>query len=82
MLVFIVGISYIVQINRLATMGYEIKEREKEIKSLHRENETLKIQATELKSMHNLELEKEEMKLRKPQEVSYIEIEEPVALGR
>jgi hypothetical protein len=80
--VVVVGVLYVAQTNRLATMGYEIKEKENEINTLFKDNEALKINAAELKSMHHLELKKEEMKLRKPQEIGYLEIDDSVAMGR
>ena len=78
--VSIAGILYIVQVNELATMGYEIKNKEKQIEKLGKTNETLKIRAAELKSMHNLEIEKRRMQMKKPDEISYVELENPVAL--
>lgn len=76
----VAGVLYIFQVNRLATMGYEIKNKEKAIEELKKSNESLKIRAAELKSMHNLETEKERMQMKKPGEVSYIEVGTPVAL--
>lgn len=78
--VFCAGVMYIFQVNRLATMGYEIKKTEKQIDELKKLNEALKIKAAELKSMHNLESDKERMKMIKPDEIGYIEIDEPVAM--
>lgn len=78
--VFCAGVMYIFQVNRLATMGYEIKKTEKTIEELKKQNESLKIEAAELKSMHNLESDKDRMKMRKPEEIGYIEIDEPVAM--
>lgn len=78
----ILVVSYVLQINKLATMGYEIKERENMISALNKDNEALKIHAAELKSMHQLELEKGEMNLTKPEEIDYLEIDDSVAMGR
>lgn len=75
-------ISYVLQINKLATMGYEIKEKENIISILNKDNEALKLHAAELKSMHQLELEKDEMNLTKPEEIDYLEIDDSVAMGR
>lgn len=74
------GVMYIFQVNEVATMGYEIKNKEKSIEDLKKDNEFLKIRAAELKSMHNLETEKDRMQMKKPDEVSYIEVNTPVAL--
>lgn len=78
--VFCAGVTYIFQINKMATMGYEIKKTEKQIEELEKQNEVLQIRAAELKSMHNLESDKERMNMKKPDEVGYIEIDEPVAM--
>jgi len=78
--VFCAGVMYIFQINKMATMGYEIKKTEKQIEELEKQNEALQIRAAELKSMHNLESDKERMNMKKPDEVGYIEIDEPVAM--
>ena len=68
------------QVNKLATMGYEMKIKESTIEDLEKKNESLKIRAAELKSMHNLEVEKERMQMKKPDEISYIEVEQQVAV--
>lgn len=80
--VIFLGVLYVAQINKLATMGYEIKEKENEINTLCKDNEALKIHAAELKSMHQLELKKDEMNLKKPQEIGYLEVDGPVAMRR
>lgn len=80
--VMFLGVLYVAQINKLATMGYEIKEKENKIATLYKDNEALKIHAAELKSMHQLELKKDEMNLKKPQEIGYLEVESPVAMRR
>lgn len=70
---------YIFQVNKLATMGYDIKKNEKTIQQLKEKNQQLKVEAAQLKSIHNIEQKKEEMNLKKPQSVGYVEIENPVA---
>lgn len=81
-LVVVLGVVYVAQVNRLATMGYEIKEKENLISELNRNNEALKIRAAELRSMHQLELEKEQMNLKKPKDVGYLELDDSVAMRR
>ncbi len=61
-------------------MGYEIKKSEKQIAELTKQNEAFQIRAAELKSMHNLEADKERLNMKKPDEIGYIEIDEPVAM--
>lgn len=74
------GVMYIFQINKLATMGYEIKEKERQIEDLRKKNETLQIRAAELRSMQNLEADKEQMKMKKPVNTTYIEVGGSVAM--
>jgi cell division protein FtsL len=79
-IISVAGIVYIMQVNKLATMGYEIKLKESKIDELEKKNERLKIRAAELKSMNSLEVEKERMQMRKPDEISYIEVDEQMAV--
>lgn len=79
-IVSIAGIMYIVQVNKLATMGCEIKDKEGTIEELEKRKESLKIRMARLRSMHNLEIEKERMQMKKPDEITYIEVNNPVAL--
>jgi cell division protein FtsL len=74
------GFLYIVQVNKLAMMGFEIKRLEKDKQQLEQENERLKIQSAELKSIYNLETNKQQMQMLAPSQVSYIEVEHPVAM--
>ncbi len=78
---FLVGIIYIAKINKLATMGYDVKIKEKAIEKLEKENRDLRIRIAEAKSAHNLEKEKDKMNMRKPETVDYIEIDESVILA-
>ena len=74
------GIIYIFQVNKVATMGYDMKKLESQIEELKQQNERLKIQAADLKSIYNIETKKGEMELKKPGEVSYVEVQNPVAM--
>lgn len=78
------GVMYVFQVNKLATMGYEIKQQEKEIDELVKNNKQLELEAAQLKSIYNLEDHKESLKMEKPQEVSVIEVEmeKPVAMNK
>ena len=78
--IFCAGIMYIFQVNKLATMGYEIREKEKQIGELKKKNETLQIKAAELRSMQSLEADSGGVRMEKPTSVTYIEITEPVAM--
>lgn len=74
------GVMYIFQTNRLATMGYDIREKEKKIEELKKSNEALQIRAAELRSMQSLELDRKNLKMKKPGNITYIDIGEPVAM--
>lgn len=79
-LICVIGVAYIFQVNRVATMGYEIRKQENQIEELKQQNERLKIKAAELKSIYNIETGKAEMEMLKPTEVSYVEVQNPVAM--
>lgn len=71
---------YLFQVNNLASMGYEMKEKENLIQKLEAENKKMQIQEIELKSMYALEKATENLNLVSSNEVSYIEIKGPVAM--
>jgi cell division protein FtsB len=78
-LLVMVGISclsYLFQVNQLATMGKEINEREVRLEELKEENKQLAIKVAQLKSNYYLEDERERLKLVSPDQVSFVEIEE------
>ena len=51
---FIVGVTYLMQINVTATKGYKIKELEKRVTQLTEENKKLNLKHIELQSMANV----------------------------
>jgi cell division protein FtsB len=78
-LLVMVGISclsYLFQVNQLATMGKEINEREVRLEELKEENKKLSIKVAQLKSNYYLEDERDRLKLVSPDQVSFVEIEE------
>jgi cell division protein FtsB len=78
-LLVMVGISclsYLFQVNQLATMGKEINEREVRLEELKEENKKLSIKVAQLKSNYYIEDERERLKLVSPDQVSFVEIEE------
>ena len=79
-LICLSGVFYIFEVNNLATKGYEIRELEKTVEKLKQDNERLKIQTAELKSMYNIEEKTKELNMVAPKDVSYINIPGPVAL--
>lgn len=81
-LIAVAAFMYISQINHAATMGYEIKKLETQRNDLQRQNDRLKIRSAELKSIYNIDYQNQEMQMKKPAEVGYIEVEveNPVAI--
>ncbi len=78
------GVMYVFQVNQLATMGYEMKQREGSINDLTKNNKQLELEVAQLKSIYNLEDHKDSLKMKKPQDVSVLEVEfeKPVAMNR
>lgn len=54
-IIIVVGLTYLIQINSLATKGYEIKELENEIYTLELETSDLQSLTLELQSMNNIQ---------------------------
>lgn len=78
--VILTAAFYIFQVNYIATQGFEIKKIENKIQDAERENKKLKIKEIELKSMYNIEKATQEFKLVSPDDISYVEIDGPVAM--
>lgn len=74
------GVFYLYQVNDLATKGYEMKEAENRIARLKEANEKNKIQELEFRSMYNIEKATESLNLVSSNNVSYLEIDGPVAM--
>jgi len=74
------GAFYLFQVNSIAIQGYEVKEAENRIQSLEKENQKLKIQEVESRSMYNIEKSTENLNLISSSEISYIEVKGPMAM--
>lgn len=74
------GAFYLFQVNSIATQGFEIKKIENTIQDEEKENKKLKIKEIELKSMYNIEKATQEFNLVSPEDISYVEINGPVAM--
>jgi cell division protein FtsL len=74
------GAFYLFQVNSIATQGFEIKKIENTIQDAEKENKKLKIKEIELKSMNNIEKTTQEFNLVSPEDISYVEIDGPVAM--
>jgi len=59
-LICLAGIVYVFQINKTATMGYEIKEKETKIKELQEKSKQLEIQAAQLRSIYISQIQEQQ----------------------
>lgn len=82
LLLFFSCAIYVFQTNSIATMGFEIRKVEDQVALMREENRQLTIQATQAKSVLNLEIDRmnneEECfltKMKKPEKVGFLEIE-------
>ena len=71
---------YLYSINGSAAKGYQMKQVEKEINTLNKENENLKIKEAELKSLYHIEESSKNMNMGDIKNVSYIQETGPVAM--
>jgi hypothetical protein len=76
----ICGAGYLYQVNDIATKGYEIRELENEIQGLNKESKKMEIREVELRSMYNIEKSSQDLNLVNSGEVTYVEINGPVAM--
>lgn len=74
------GVFYLYQVNNLATKGYEIREMESKIATLNDANRKNKIYEMELRSMHNIEKEMQDLNLVSPTNITYLDMNGSVAM--
>ena len=79
-LVCAAGVFYIFEVNNLATKGYEIRNLENQLSKLKKENENLRIQEAELKSMYKIEEKTRELNMVVPKDVSYLNLPGDMAM--
>jgi len=79
LIIFSAGI-YLYSINSSAAKGYQMKQVEKEINILKKENENLKIKEAELKSLYYIEESSKSLNMEDLKNVSYIQETGPVAM--
>jgi hypothetical protein len=72
--------AYLYFINSSATKGYQVRQVEKEITDLKKEEEHLKIKEAELKSLYHIEETSKNMNLAETLQVSYISEKSPMAM--
>lgn len=70
---FVLGILYLLQVNALATRGYEIKKLEKRTLELKEANGRLELEATALKSIETIEKEAKILNFVPSGQVNYVE---------
>ncbi len=74
-----VGLLYIYTINHSAVQGFAIKEVEKQISELKKENESLRIREAELKSLYRVEDSARQLEMKDVESPVYIEEYDTVA---
>jgi hypothetical protein len=79
-LTIVAGRFYLYQVNDLATKGYEIRDIENRIAQLEKDGKNLQIKEVELRSMYNLEKATQDLNLVNAQNVSYLEMDNSVAM--
>jgi cell division protein FtsL len=79
-LLFVCGAIYLYSINNSAVKGYQVKQVEKEIQDLKKQNDDLKIKEAELKSLYHVEESSKNMNMEDLKNISYIEETGPVAM--
>ncbi len=75
-------IGYAFTINRIATLGYKIKDTERNIQELKNKNDNLRIKSSELKSIEVLETRAGDIGMINPEEVDYLNVVEGLALKK
>ncbi len=79
-LIIIAGSFYLYQVNDLATKGFEVRDLEKQIQNLQKNGKQMQIREVELRSMYNIEKSTQELDLVSPSNITYLEINGPVAM--
>lgn len=68
----VASVSYILQTNSLATRGYEVEEYEKKLNDLKYDNQVMKNQEAELRSIKNLETEQGRLSAIASSDIDYV----------
>lgn len=79
-LVVVLGASYLYATNKVAVQGFAIRSAEKEIAQLKQDNNQLRIEEAELKSLYRIEEAGKRLNMFEPMEVIYIEDSNSIAL--
>jgi hypothetical protein len=62
-LIAVFGVGYLIQVNSLATKGYQIKDLEKKVAQLNQEKSDLQLEALSLQSVGSVNAKLEEMNM-------------------
>lgn len=82
-LIILVGLVYLVQINRVSTSGFKLKELSQKAEELRLTNKKLELQAEELQSLKNIMAASADLKLVGVSKVDYVILPPAaVALGK
>lgn len=76
------GLFYLYSINQSAVRGFQIKEVEKEIANVKKDNEKLRIKEAELKSLYHIEESTKNLNMVGLANVNYIDEGDTVAFGK
>ena len=80
MIIIASGAFYLYQVNDIATKGYEVRDLESHIQNLQKESKKMEINEVELRSMYNIEKASQDLNLVNSTDVTYVEINGPVAM--
>jgi uncharacterized iron-regulated membrane protein len=80
-LLFLAGAVYLFQVNKLATMGYDLSEKQEKLDSLKEQKRELEIKLTGAGSVYRFNEEEEFANMIAPEKVGYVEIEEQSAVA-
>ena len=76
------GLFYLYSINQSAIKGFQIREVEKEISAIKKDNERLKIKEAQLKSLYHIEQSTKDLDMSDLKDVNYIDESAAVAFGK
>ena len=76
------GLFYLYSINQSAIKGFQIRQVEKEISAIKKDNERLKIKEAQLKSLYHIEQSTKDLDMSDLKDVNYIDESAAVAFGK
>ncbi|PIY97261.1 MAG: hypothetical protein COY66_00480 [Candidatus Kerfeldbacteria bacterium CG_4_10_14_0_8_um_filter_42_10] len=71
-LIIMVGLVYLIQTNQVSTGGFEIKELNKKVEQLQKDNKKLELETTKLQSLKTIKAATENMDLVSVSKIDYI----------